>query len=70
MMKIIRVNGCHDCGAYAEDVGVCGVRCNHPDTPNYYNVTEYYYSKTLPDNCPLEEINVEHLIALAKAIDE
>ena len=55
-MKIIRVTGCHACPYARQQME------RYSDIDQYYICfktglinTEYYNTKTLPDNCPLEE---------------
>ncbi len=55
MTKIIRVNSCANCDAYAKAKGM-ETFCNHPKIRDMWIVVDSYIrTKTLPDNCPLEE---------------
>ena len=49
MTKIIRVNSCADCDPYKNYGTYCG---KDRDISIHYHV----FHKTLPDNCPLEEV--------------
>lgn len=57
-MKVIRVTGCHDCDKKYVMKGTYPLKvfCHHPDIKSDNDIVDYYMSKTLPDNCPLDEI--------------
>ncbi len=60
-MKIIKVNGCHDCVPDYTKYTYNHVRfCAHPDRKmDSYDdsilIQSHIDTKTLPDNCPLED---------------
>ena len=61
-MKIICVSGCHDCdkkGSSQQFVKGGGIMdiyyCPFPNVVPDNRVTEYVNTKTLPDECPLED---------------
>ncbi len=51
-MKIIKVSGCHDCDPYKNYGTYCG-------KDNTISIHYYVFHKTLPDDCPLEELEEE-----------
>ncbi len=61
-MRIIRVSGCHDCPpdnklmVLDEYLGCKKIAIGERGG-FYLNIEKYMESKTLPDNCPLEEGN-------------
>jgi hypothetical protein len=56
-MRIIRVSGCHDCEPYAKWANLDDRICLHPKRPDgLSDINSFVKNKTLPDNCPLEEV--------------
>lgn len=58
-MRIIRISGCHDCDKRGIAVGNNGGKALFP---KYWcpklntNIMIHFKNKTLPSNCPLEEV--------------
>ncbi len=70
MMKIIKVNGCHDC-PYAQHWNNANFEfiCSKFDEEGIavlVEVSGYMRLKTLPDNCPLEDLDIPKLISESK----
>ncbi len=57
-MRIIRVKSCDGCPFIEidDDTTETVVFCEHPDSPNNYNVIHYWKTSTQPDKCPLEDV--------------
>lgn len=62
-MRIIRVSGCHDCDRCDKDTLTCNEMILKANIDKDYvlidwgHITKYYRTKTLPNNCPLEEVD-------------
>ena len=65
-MKIIRVSGCHDCNYPDSEFLPPYIPCTHPDSPNNFNICHFIESKSLPDNCSLEEMLSETEASLSQ----
>lgn len=59
-MRIIRVSGCHDCEYPDEEYLPPYIPCTHPDSPKDFNICHFIEAKSLPDNCPLEKVDVAY----------
>ena len=55
-MRIIRVNGCHECLSCRAIIGD-RMGCYHNEDTHVElgEITLHFINKTLPDNCPLEK---------------
>ncbi len=54
-MKILRVSGCHDCSyKFSVVTALPNIYCGHPKM-NDMIITEYVDTKSLPDECQLED---------------